>query len=87
MTTESSRVFVVGKYPSGETVVYRDQEPVFCYICNTEQEAVRLATDTIEDYKLRFLHQKARVTAEPLGDIPAAHVISDRKAYKVEEVV
>ena len=75
--------FYIGNLVDGKFVVCREVEPVFCFLRDTEEEAVRVAQDTFVEYQRLFFQKEAKVSVRVLDDVPV-HRISSGRAYALE---
>ena len=84
MTTQSFR-FVVAETADGkEFVACSTQEPAFCFVRNSEQEAIRVAEETFAEYRSLFLKKEAPLRARALPVLPAIRLSSER-TYELQE--
>ena len=75
--------FYIADLEDGRFIVCREQEPLFCFLRDTEEEAVRAAQETFVEYQRLFFQREARVLARPLDEVPVHRVTSGR-AYAFE---
>lgn len=73
-------LFYVSDTDDGKVLVCSESEPAFCYLVDSEKDAVRLAQDTFSDYVTRFLGAKvtkSQVTAHE-KTVPVRRVKNSR---------
>lgn len=84
MTNEVSFRFAIGKSDDGKYIACSDVEPVFCFICDSEEQAKQVAQGTYEDYQRRFFNRNVRVTN--VTRVPVVRV-RDSQRYALTEAV
>ena len=75
--------FYIANLVDGRFIVCREQEPIFCFLRDTEEEAVRAAQETFVEYERLFFQKEAKVSVRVLDDVPV-HRISSGRAYALE---
>lgn len=86
MTDTPEYVFFTGELEDGTHIAYRDREPLFCFYCETEQEAVSLAQSTLNEHQARFRHREITTRVKELSEL-AVHTYQKHKQYALEEEV
>lgn len=74
----------IGETADGRFVAYSEHEPVFCIVCDGEDEALEVARSAISDYARRFLRGRPIGELQPLPELPV-WTIAQRKTYVAEE--
>ena len=77
-----NRQFRVLQHYDGMAVAYREREPLFCFIENTEQDAVRLAERALDEYRKFIQSPEARQ-----ADVEITPQMIDAGVYKLRAVI
>lgn len=85
MVSEKELSFNVGVGPNGEHTPFRESEPVFCFVRDTEEQAVQVAIETIQSYLLHFKQISAPVTPRKTAKIPTQRIQRSRR-YSVDRM-
>ena len=78
--------FYFGELVDGRFIVCSEREPIFCFLRDTEEEALRVAQETFVEYHRQFFQKEAKVQVRPLVDVPVVpvHRISSGRAYALQ---
>jgi hypothetical protein len=79
----TDHVFFVGESEDGKFYACHEAEPFFCFVRNTEQEAVDVAVATFEEYANLFQHTDLALSARPVTALPIVHV-AHKRAYALD---
>ena len=74
--------FYIANLADGRFIVCREVEPIFCFLRDTEEEAVRVAQETFVEYQRLFFQREAKLV-RPLDEVPV-HRISGGRTYAFE---
>lgn len=84
MTFDPTFKVWTGETEDGETFAYSDVEPLFCFICASEDEALEAARETVVEYARIFKGHDTPAVFRPLTALPV-YQIAAQKGYALEE--